>query len=53
MSEWDKLAVPCANTVMNMPYLSDRNERDYLLVSDDMRREMKEGWTLCPAMFWY
>lgn len=53
MSESGKPAVHCAHTVMNMLYLKDRGEKDYLLMLDEIRQDMDEGGTMLPAMMTY
>lgn len=49
MSEWRKPVVHRAHP--DMPYLRDRDERGYFLMLGDMRHNLNEACTLCPAMW--
>lgn len=53
MSEWGKPVVHCAQTAMDIPYLLERNERDYVLMLDNLRRDLDEGRELRLSMLVY
>lgn len=47
MLERSKLTVGPAHTVLNIFYLRDRDEREFLLMMSGMRRDLDDSQTLC------
>lgn len=53
MSEWGKPAKHRATPLIEMPYLRDRDEREYVLILENWRRYIDDGRALCSTMLAY
>lgn len=52
-SDWDKPVAHGAQTVTEMHYLRDRDGRDNVMMLENLRCDLDDGWAVRPVMVTY